>query len=52
MLEIKFTRLFPDIYRNAEANYSAKNLTHKANEGFIKMDKPDKGEFLFHGPAE
>ena len=45
-------RLFPDICRNAEADYLAKNLTHKAKEGFIKLDKPDKGEFLFHGPVE
>ena len=45
-------RLFPDICRNAEADYLAKNLTHKAKEGFIKLDKPDKGKFLFHGPVE
>lgn len=41
-------RMFPDICRNAEADYLAKNLTHKRNEGFIKLDKPDKNSFLFH----
>lgn len=29
-------------------DYLAKNLTHKAKEGFIKLDKLDKGDFLFH----
>lgn len=41
-------RLFPNICRNAELDYLAKNLTHKAKEGFIKLDKPDRGKFLFH----
>lgn len=45
-------RLFPNICRNAELDYLAKNLTHKAKEGFIKLDKPDKGKFLFHRPVE
>lgn len=45
-------RLFPNICRNAELDYLAKNLTHKAKEGFIKLDKPDRGKFLFHRPVE
>lgn len=40
--------MFPDICRNAEAEYLGKNLTHKPNEGFIRLDKPDRGMFLFH----
>lgn len=40
--------MFPDICRNAEAEYLGKNLTHKPNEGFIRLDKLDRGMSLFH----
>ena len=40
-------RLFPAVCKDAEAEYLGKNLTIKPNEGFVRIDKPDKDDWRF-----
>ena len=40
-------RMFPAVCKDAEAEYLGKNLTIKPNEGFVRIDKPDKDDWRF-----
>ena len=40
-------RMFPVVCKDAEAEYLGKNLTIKPNEGFVRIDKPDKDDWRF-----
>ena len=40
-------RMFPVVCKDAEAAYLGKNLTIKPNEGFVRIDKPDKDDWRF-----
>ena len=40
-------RMFPAVCKDAEAEYLGKNLTIKPNEGFVRIDRPDKDDWRF-----
>ena len=39
--------MFPAVCKDAEVEYLGKNLTIKPNEGFVRIDKPDKDDWRF-----